>query len=429
MSRTLNAVSLAVLSMGLAPLAQAADPQAEIDALKQRLGALEAQVKQNQAAAAARPADPAPPAKSVDAGGTTITWGGYIKADVLYSRFSEGEVAQGIGRDTYIPNAIPVSDGSGEHREMLDFHAKETRLFVKTETPLGNGEKIGTHVEADFIVAQGSGTERATNAYNFGLRRAFVTYGHWLAGQEWTTFQNLASLPETLDFVAFPTEGTVFVRQPMLRYTLGGLMLALENPETTYLPGGGGAYVDSGDAELPDVVARYNLKLAGGSEVSIAGVLRQLKVDNGTAATDADATAGGVALAGKFVLGRDDLKFQLNYGDGLGRYLALGTIADAVLDNGDFDKIRLWSGYLAYKHQWTPQWRSTATIAHLSADNDITLSGGAVTRTVTSGSVNLLYSPAPRLTVGMEYRHAIREVESGDDGKLDRLQFSTKFTF
>ena len=430
----------AALSLCLAPLARAAEPQAgsmqaEIELLKQRLGELEAQLAR-QAAPPPAPAKTVPAAlaaatggNSVAIGSTTVTVGGYVKADVMYSRFSDGEVAQGIGRDTYIPNTIPVSDGSGQSHEALDLHAKETRLFVRADTPLAGGNKIGAYLEMDFIVAQGSGNERATNAYNFGLRRAFVTYGNWLVGEEWTTFQNMNSLPETLDFVAFPTDGTVFGRQPIIRYTLGNLMLALENPETTYMPQGGGAFVDSGDGVLPDLVGRYNFHFSGGSELSVAGLLRQLKVDNGTPASEAKASAGGVSLAGKLALGKDDLKFQLNYGDGIGRYLALATAADAVLLDGELDKIRLLSGYLAYRHPWSPQWRSTATLSHLHADNDLAVSGGAVTRDVTSGSINLLYSPAPKLTFGIEYRHALRKVESGNDGRLDRVQFSTKYAY
>ncbi|MGH8446698.1 MAG: DcaP family trimeric outer membrane transporter, partial [Solimonas sp.] len=47
-------------------------------------------------------------------GDTTLTIGGYVKLDVLASRFSDGEVGQGTARDFYVPSSIPVSDGSGE---------------------------------------------------------------------------------------------------------------------------------------------------------------------------------------------------------------------------------------------------------------------------------------------------------------------------
>lgn len=373
-------------------------------------------------------------AGGVKLGDTTVSVSGYVKLDMLYSRFSEGEVAQGPGRDFYLPNAIPVSGGNGESRSFFDMHAKETRLIVKSETPL-DGHKLGTHIEIDFIVNQGAGNELVTNAYNPGFRRAFITYDHWLLGQDWSTFQNMATAPENLDFVAFPSDGTVFVRQPQLRYTLGGLQIALENPETSVLPGGGGAVAASNDARLPDLVLRYNFKL-GDSEFAVAALGRQLAVKNPAAAgppavdaVDDTATAAGVSVSGKIPLGGDDLKFQITSGDGLGRYVALGTSADAVLNSGQLEAIGITAGYLAYKHAWNPQWRSTLTASHFSADNDSALTGAAVTAQVTGYSANLLYSPVAKLTFGVEYRHATREVESGADGSLDRLQFSSKYAF
>lgn len=431
-----RALCATALLMPLAPLARAttdADTAAVIRELRQRLDTLEAQLAAERAARATAPAPvaaaapPSPPkAGEVKVGDTKLTWGGYVKADALYSRFSEGEVAQGTGRDFYLPNSIPVSAGGGDSREFFDAHAKETRLFLKTETAL-DGHKLGTHIEFDFIVSQGTGTEVVTNAYNPGLRRAFVTYDNWLVGQEWSTFQNLGALPETLDFVAFPSEGSVFVRQPQLRYTLGAVQLALENPETSVLPNGGGAVAGSGDGSLPDAVARYNFKL-GASELSLAGLLRQLKVENAGGADDS-ATGGGISVAGRIPFGADDLKFMVTHGEGIGRYLALGTAADAVIDGTDLDRIGITAGYLAYKRQWSPKLRSTFTASTFSADNEIALTGGAVTKSVTSFSGNLLYSPVAKLSFGVEYRHAEREVESGADGSLDRVQFSTKYLF
>jgi hypothetical protein len=118
-------------------------------------------------------------------------------------------------------------------------------------------------------------------------------------------------------------------------------------------------------------------------------------------------------------------------GEGIGRYLALGTATDAVIDaagNG-LETVGVYAGYIAYRHPWNSQLRSTATISYFSADNDVALSGGGVTKTVQSASINLLYSPVAKITFGAEYRHAQREVENGDDGALDRLQFSAKYVF
>ncbi len=366
-------------------------------------------------------------------GSTTLTWGGYLKADALYSRFSEGRVAQGLARDFYLPSAIPVSAGGGDSYSVLDAHAKETRLFVAAKTHY-EGIAIGGHIEFDFIVNQGAGAdERITNAYNPGLRRAFITVGDWLVGQEWTTFQNLGAIPETLDFVAFPSEGTVFERQPMIRYSRGGFAIALENPESTIQNGvsGGGApiRVTTNDNRLPDLTARYLFKLTG-ADLGIAALVREIAVDQAVPGLDDRETGFGISLSGKVPLGGPDLRFMVTTGEGIGRYVALNLAPDAAVDaNMALDAVGLTAGYIAYRQPWSTQWRSTVTYSHLAVDNDTATTGTATTRSVSSASVNLLYSPVPKITVGVEFRHAERELENGDDGSLDRLQFSAKYLF
>ena len=84
-------------------------------------------------------------------GNTEVTLGGYIKLDAIYSKYSDGEVAtNSSSRDFYVPHAIPISDGSGDGQSTVDFHAKETRVWLKTSSTI-EGLKIGTHLEFDFI--------------------------------------------------------------------------------------------------------------------------------------------------------------------------------------------------------------------------------------------------------------------------------------
>ncbi len=62
-------------------------------------------------------------------------------------------------------------------------------------------------------------------------------------------------------------------------------------------------------------------------------------------------------------------------------------------------------------------------------DNDIALSGMEVTRNASSLHLNLIYSPQPKLDFGIEFLYANREIESGTDGDLKRLQFSAKYAY
>src|ERR1700694_5612377 len=86
-------------------------------------------------------------------GDTTVNFGGYIKLDALYSRFSDGPVAQSTIRDFYVPSGTPIFVTGAIPHSYLDFHAKETRLFVGTNTDFGE-HKLGSYVEIDFISGQ-----------------------------------------------------------------------------------------------------------------------------------------------------------------------------------------------------------------------------------------------------------------------------------
>jgi len=177
---------------------------------------------------------PAAPAEGFRVGGTTFKLGGFVKAVASATRFDDGMLAGGsLGKEFYLPQQIPV--GGAATRDFMA-NARQTRLFFTSSTPLG-GKELKSHIEFDFALATApAGAQRATNAYTPTLRRAFLTYGRFLVGQEWTTFQNPALLPESTDFVG-PLEGTVFVRQMIVQYRqpLGqglDLLLALENPQT-----------------------------------------------------------------------------------------------------------------------------------------------------------------------------------------------------
>ncbi|WP_029891461.1 DcaP family trimeric outer membrane transporter [Polycyclovorans algicola] len=354
-------------------------------------------------------------------GNTEVTLGGFVKLDFIYSQNDPGSNAD-LGRDFYVPGLIPV--GNAQSSSRFDAHAKETRLIFATNTDF-NGYKVGSYIEADFIVNQGTpgADERITNAYNPGLRRAFVTFGGFLAGQDWSTFQNLVALPETLDFVAWPSDGTPFMRQALLRYTTGGLDLSLENPQTT-VTDGMGARISEDENTLPDLHARYRFSV-GSAQMSVAALARQLKTDGNGAET-----GYAVSVAGKIPLGKNDIRFTISQGDGAGRYLALNTVNDAqIAANGDLEAIEVINGFIAYRQVWTEKWRSTLALSAFSADHDTALTGTGVTKSVQSASVNLLYSPVPPLTVGGELRYAEREVENGDEGDLTRFQFSVKYSF
>lgn len=414
------------------------------------------------AASAASAADPQPYEKTIKVNveddkpmavsDVDIAYGGYVKLDAIASVYSDGDVATPGGiRDFYSPNSIPVANSPAAENSfsMFDMHAKETRLFFKIDAHVPTG-KLGGYLEMDFLANPGAGTEVVTNAYNPALRRAFITYNDFLFGQDWSTFQLTNASPDSLDFIRAPSEGTVFQRQPLVRYTLasflgGDWQFSLENTETTVRPKAGTvagatpvtATFVTGDGQLPDFVARYNWKASFG-EIDAAVLARQLRADLAPTGGDApnnvvSGTAGGygVTVGGKLnSFGKDDVRFVVTAGDGIGRYLALAAAPDAVVDaNNELETVKELSGFVAYRHPWNERWRSSLMLGTLQVDNNTTLMGTAVTQSIASGRINVLYSPVEKLTFGMEYTHAQRKLENGEDGTMDRVQLSAMYAY
>lgn len=321
---------------------------------------------------------------------------------------------------------MPVGSGPGE--TYLDVHVKESRINFGSKHLLDTGATMRTFIEVDFLLGPG-GNERISNSYNPRLRHAFFTYNKWTFGQTWMTFFNIGAQPENLDFVG-PAESTVFGRQAMIRYTSGNWQFAIENPETTITPYGGGGRIVADDNLMPDAVVRYNMEGDWGNFV-VAGTLRQLSYDNTAAGID-DSTMGyGLSLSGKLKIGdKNDLRWMATAGSGMGRYFGLNLANGAVLDtNGNIEAIDSFGLFGSYRHFWNMQLRSNFTLGYSSIDNDTSLTGFGVTSSASSAHINLIYSPVPKMDFGIELMVADREIESGAEGDLTRLQFSAKYGF
>lgn len=365
--------------------------------------------------------------KGFRVGKTTVAYAGYVKLDTLVQRTSGGQMPDNsIGRDFLIPALIPVGGTASGYD--TDYSARQTRFILKTATDVGAAHTLNSHIELDFNVTDG-GDERTTNSYVPRLRQAFITYDNWLFGQAWSTFQNIAALPDSLDFIGV-TPGTVFDRQPMIRYSKNGWQIALEQPETTVTTPTG-ARIMAGDDTIPDVVARYNLNRPWGS-LTAAGIVRTLRISDDDFGTGTDsAMAYGLSLSGKIKVGeKDDIRFMATAGDGLGRYIGLNIVNDAALDAaGKLDPIFTWSGFAAYQHHWGGRLRSSVAGAYFKADNPVMLTTRQVTDESWNGFANLIWNPVDPLDVGIELLYAERTLEDGRTGDLRRVMISTRYNF
>ncbi|MES9971913.1 MAG: DcaP family trimeric outer membrane transporter, partial [Candidatus Thiodiazotropha sp.] len=259
-----------------------------------------------------------------------------------------------------------------------------------------------------------SGNEIVSNSYGFRLRHAYGSMNGFLMGQTWTTFMDLASVSELLDFSHHSS--VIFARQAQLRYTKplenGKLMFAIENPHTLV----------NDNNELPDLVARYDYNSSDKrTHASAALLLRQLKNADGD-----EETGAAINLTGKFKIGSsgDSLALQVSHG-ALGRYMGL-LAHSATQGSGDtFDTLDSTGVSIGYQHFWNKAVRSTLKFAATDADEGTTLKG------VQSVHANLLWNLSRELRLGVELQRKTYDFHAEDrpDVDLDRIQFSARYMF
>lgn len=366
-------------------------------------------------------------------GNTNFSIGGMLKMDFNFSDYSDGSnAAKPVGEDLFVPATIPVGGQSGD----MKFHssAKNSRFHIISMTKLKQGH-LKTFLEYDFL-ASDQGNERVSNSYSPRVRHAFLEWNidgknSLLAGQNWSTFTNMKVKAETL--VLLGPAGLNMIRQEQLRYTRklkgGNFQLALENPSSTLYGGTENPYDDN---SLPDIIVRYN-GFSADFDYTLVAMTRELKYEQ---AGNSEKEQGyALNFSGKYKIGRDDLRFNFNYGNALGRYMGLNSFrAGAIDSNGNIDLIDQWGITLAYRHFWNQKWRSNLALSATSADNP-NFVGAKTPSDYQSLNANLLYQAAPKFTIGGEYLYASKELENrgnvlaDDQGRMSRLQLSMKYAF
>ena len=361
---------------------------------------------------------------------TSVTLGGYVKLDAILSDKSAG--VDSVGDQMLNPNLIPVGPDAGAHKtNQVTLHARQTRLSLGTSTPTSRGE-LTTYLEGDFFGDLPNGNETSTNSSGFRLRHAYGALGGFSAGQYWTNLFNQDAYPETLDFGG--ALGELFVRQAQVRWTqkfgAGEWSVSAENPESVLAVPGKSTTFRSDSDHAPDLVGRVKIGAAGGV-YSIGVLAREIHVDSPAAPAATSGEWGGAVALTAIVptIGKDDLRGSLNFGNAIGRYQVGGFFPDGYVDAaGQVRLARQASGYVAYRHFWSPTLRSTLELSAAdSAPPTDTFPG--INKADRSQHLNLIWRPVRNFDVGAELIHARREVTGGDSGTLNRIQFSAQYGF
>jgi hypothetical protein len=373
--------------------------------------------------------------------GTKITIGGDIKLDGYYDTATNSSVGP-RGYDLLSYRSIAL-DGTpnAEKAGGTKFHARASKFYIQSATPY-NGGMIKTHLEGDFLgrVDGGEGTDDDTlsNSYEFRIRQAYVTWGNWKAGQAWSNFVDLKAYPEGITYSS--TLGRAFVRQALISYTqpLGEgdrFTFSLENPDTdhnygTPKPGSNAAEDDT----LPDMIGTYfNTTDSGHFRASL--LIRSLGVDTTVTEGVADARsdssmAWGIGLSGKVNFSKQfNVKWNLNGGDGIGRYLYNNQFRSAAFVDNTLNTEMAWGGAVMLQYKPSNKVRMNIGYGAHTVDVDNDYIASSVTESLSSIHFNTFWTIAPSLEVGAGVTYGDRTIKDGQSGDITRFMFSVKKKF
>lgn len=357
-------------------------------------------------------------------GGTTISFGGFIKADLIFGSNGDGSA------NTYsvgVPLNFASAAASGNNEWNTGFSARESRFSFGTETEDVAGHTLKTYLEMDFNQGKNAdGNEVVSNSYSPRLRQAYGNWNNWDVGQTYTTFSDLAAMPEILN--QGKQAAFIYTTQPMIRYNVNmsgsRFLIALENPEDGF---GTTSYDDQ---SYPDLTFRYQVRSSNGF-YSIAGLVRNLEDDT----ADEEELTGGIALSARIPFGKDDLRLQYAYG-ALGRYMGSFTYPDVDLGAqaaGDVDPLKVYGATVAYRHFWTPTWRSNIALSHTEMVDNLEFSPiGSLSYfdSSTSAQFNVIWQAHKNLQLGLEYAYwDFGEIASAGSQQYEQVMASAKMNF
>lgn len=479
-------LQIAVVAPAVAQTPNLSDMQKQIQELQKQIQDLQRQVNNAQASAddlqkTGGPVNKDHPGYWLLPGTQTwMTVAGHVKLDAIY------DAKQSVGpQDDF--GAIPMNGAPGTDRKgtWANSNAKQSYIYFETHTATPYGDLM-SHISGDFYLSA-QGNPNISNSYSLRLRNAYGALGEWMFGQNWTTFQDTAAGPNSLDFNG--PAGQVFIRQPQVRWThsLPGtkdtIMLSLENPQGDFFSPGGlyngnstnvdqdGQTADgagctlgrvtpcqNGPSQLagsvPDVVARWQRDDDFG-HLSFMGVVREINVDTGSIGVPPDQVVKthkwGLGLGMNAVLnanqlspalGADQVFFSLNGGPGIGRYLQDLLFNGAILNDSthQLDLMTSVGTFVGYEHFFPgDQWETNLIYGYektnLKDVDQLIADGAQLTKQSQSVHLNLIWHPVPNTSFGVEGSWGKREVGGfippgqDDHGTMARIQFSGIYNF
>lgn len=424
---------------------------------------------------------------------TDIKLAGYVKVDAIYDANQFTGDSSNLptlrlkGLDSEAQRSGVFAAHAKQSRIVFESltHTEKGKLTTFIE-----GDFFGTSFSSsgtgDFTRQDNSGV----NSYNFRLRRAYGTFCGFLVGQDWSTFYDPDTQGTTVEFNG--SEATAQIRRPMIRYTrvhnrwkfssalesgatdylditpaFAGTagppaVLAVGSPSISYRPSQYrraqstflGGVTGDGNQALPDLVSQIRYTFGKRGHVSLGLMTRQLKIKKVATTGTSDPVFTGVkygygtSLGGRwYVHGKSSIFGQFNFGRGIGSYIfAMDGYGAAIDASRGIMKTQVsYGAVIGVEAYWAEKWRTNVILSQARTSiasfiprgqAPVNVIGGTAGTTGYSISnlfrqfyINLLWAPAEKVDIGIEYAHFRRDTINQYIGYGNRFQFGATYKF
>ncbi len=357
--------------------------------------------------------------------------GGFVNLRTSY------DFNSAVSNIDFVTADIPIPGGY-DSRQQLMMDASTSRVYF---TGVVNSRAIGPisfYVDMDFRGDTGYGESGVTNSYMPRLRSAYASFLGFTVGRDITTFCDLDSAPETIDFQGPSAYSFNFAT--LLRYehtfcydhlTMG---IALEQPSVS---GTYDTYFEAIPQRVPDVPVylQYEFGYERQSHFRASAIFRDMYAYNATTQENTSLFGWGVQASGRINPVRwMGICFNGIYGKGITPYIQdlNGSGLDFTPNPEDNTSLQTMPMYA---------WQAAA---NFNISDRLTANGGYSRVVVHQHNGyytddqflssqyifgNLFYDITPRLKVACEYLFGSRRNMNDAYNSANRASFMTQFNF
>lgn len=377
------------IALGAAPVGagEIDDLKAEIEALQERLGKLEAAQKE---AAQKTVTAGATGGWKLPGSDTSISLSGYVKGDFYVDNSGAPGTTLGVGY-------IRLKDEEPNDDIRYGMHAQQSGLRISSHTPTSYGA-LNTVLAGDFNPYGDGSTPRMTDVYG--------EFGPVLVGQTWSLLVDEDTAASTIDFDG--PIGTFAHRTRLLR-----LSVPIGEGLT-----GQAAIEEGGEGnEMPTLTAAMRYR-AGWGAVNLAGGFG--RVDRGGQFVSGNALHLGAhfnVTDATQLMATFNMSSGMNSGEGYGLIFA---DADGVaMVDGKLKGQESMGGIAGVSHGWSDTISTGVYFGWVQNDaasgaSDADVAG--MNKALQTLHANVMWSPVPQASIGLEFARGWREIYPKVDG-------------